>query len=77
VSALSRDYALRNGSASRLRSGIGSRLLADVIERGRLAKKPVRLGVVKINPAVRLYERHGFTITSEDDFKFYMEKRPA
>ena len=59
------------------RQGIGSRLLADVIERGRQAKKPVRLGVVKINPAVRLYERHGFTITSEDSFKFYMEKLPA
>jgi GNAT superfamily N-acetyltransferase len=27
--------------------GIGSRLLADIIERGRQTKKPVRLGVVK------------------------------
>lgn len=57
--------------------GIGSRLLADVIERARQSKKPVRLGVVKINPAIRLYQRHGFTITSEDGFKFYMEKWPA
>jgi GNAT superfamily N-acetyltransferase len=56
--------------------GIGSRLLADLIARGRPANKPVRLGVVKINPAVRLYRRFGFAITSEDDFKYYMEKRP-
>jgi GNAT superfamily N-acetyltransferase len=58
------------------RQGIGSRLLADLIERGSRAKKPLRLGVVKINPAVHLYQRHGFTIASEDDFKFYMERRP-
>jgi GNAT superfamily N-acetyltransferase len=58
------------------RKGIGSRLLADLIERGRQTKKPVRLGVVKINPAVRLYQRIGFTITSEDNFKYYMEKYP-
>jgi hypothetical protein len=55
------------------RQGIGSRLLAD--ERGRQTNKPVRLGVVKINPAVRLYQRFGFVITSEDDFKFIMERR--
>ena len=41
--------------------GIGSRLLADLIERGRRANKAVRLGVVKINPAMQLYQRFGFT----------------
>ena len=58
------------------RQGIGSRLLADLIARGRQTNKPVRLGVVKINPAVRLYRRFGFIITSQDDFKYYMEKSP-
>jgi GNAT superfamily N-acetyltransferase len=58
------------------RQGIGSRMLADLIERGRRARKPLRLGVVKINPAIRLYQRHGFTIASQDDFKFYMERQP-
>jgi GNAT superfamily N-acetyltransferase len=53
--------------------GIGSQLIADLLERGRRTGKPVRLGVVKINPAVELYKRHGFVITSEDEFKFYME----
>jgi ribosomal protein S18 acetylase RimI-like enzyme len=59
------------------RRGIGSRLIADLLERGRQTGKPVRLGVVKINPAVELYKRQGFVITSEDEFKFYMEKPPA
>jgi len=58
------------------RQGIGSRLLADLVDRARRAHKPLRLGVVKFNPAVRLYQRHGFTIASEDGFKYYMEKRP-
>src|SRR5215204_5700948 len=55
------------------RRGIGSQLIADLLERGRRTGKPVRLGVVKINPAVELYKRHGFVITSEHEFKFYME----
>jgi GNAT superfamily N-acetyltransferase len=59
------------------RKGIGSQLITDLLERGSRTGKPVRLGVVKINPAVELYKRHGFVITSEDEFKFYMEKRPA
>jgi len=57
--------------------GIGSRLVANLLERARRANKPVRLGVVKINPALALYQRLGFAITSEDEFKFYMEKRPS
>jgi len=56
--------------------GIGSHLLAELLRCGSQARKPVRLGVVKINPAARLYQRLGFTITSEDEFKYYMEKRP-
>jgi hypothetical protein len=32
--------------------------------------------VVKINPALRLYERMGFRITHEDDRKLYMRRDP-
>jgi ribosomal protein S18 acetylase RimI-like enzyme len=28
--------------------------------------------VVKINPALRFYEKHGFRITHEDQHKFYL-----
>jgi ribosomal protein S18 acetylase RimI-like enzyme len=37
---------------------------------------PVRLGVVRFNPALGLYERLGFKTVGEDQYKFYME-RPA
>jgi ribosomal protein S18 acetylase RimI-like enzyme len=36
----------------------------------------VCLAVVKINPAVRLYERLGFHTTHQDDRKFYMKRDP-
>jgi ribosomal protein S18 acetylase RimI-like enzyme len=34
----------------------------------------VTLGVVKKNPALRLYKRLGFHITHEDERKFYMKR---
>ena len=37
----------------------------------------VRLAVVKINPALRLYERLGFHTTHEDARKFYMKRDPG
>jgi GNAT superfamily N-acetyltransferase len=55
------------------RQGIGfailTRLLADAIG----AKRSVRLNVVKISPASRLYERLGFHAIGEDERKFYMQ----
>jgi hypothetical protein len=38
------------------------------------ASSSVTLGVVKINPALRLYERLGFRITHDDARKFYMRR---
>jgi hypothetical protein len=34
----------------------------------------VRLDVVRINPARRLYERMGFRVTHKDDRKLYMKR---
>ncbi len=56
------------------RHGIGTSVLNGVINEARHMGKPVRLGVVKISPALRLYERLGFRTTSEDETKFYMER---
>jgi len=36
----------------------------------------MRLNVVRINPARRLYERLGLRVTHEDDRKFYMKRDP-
>jgi hypothetical protein len=41
------------------------------------AGKPVTLGVLKINPARRLYERLGLQRTHEDRHKVYMRLEPG
>lgn len=53
--------------------GIGSWLLNREIERARTASKPLRLGVLLKNPAIRLYRRLGFRIIATDDVRHYME----
>jgi ribosomal protein S18 acetylase RimI-like enzyme len=55
------------------RRGIGTEVLAEVFERARERKLPVRLRVLKWNPAERLYRRHGFRVTHETEDHYYME----
>ena len=59
------------------RRGIGSAVLAARLKEATSQRKPMTLSVMKINPAVRFYERHGFRITHEDEHKFYMRADPA
>jgi len=54
------------------RRGIGSEVLARLIAEARKQGKAITLSVVKINPARRLYEAHGFRITHEDEYKYHM-----
>jgi GNAT superfamily N-acetyltransferase len=54
--------------------GIGTEVMKMVIQEAETARKPVTLDVVKINPARRLYERLGFSITGGEDTKFYMRR---
>ena len=56
--------------------GMGTEIISDLIGRATRAKRPVTLGVVKTNPALRLYQRLGFRIAAEDDRKFYMKREP-
>jgi GNAT superfamily N-acetyltransferase len=58
------------------RGGIGTKLLHELIERARREGKAITLGVVKGNPARSLYERHGFHLTGEDQYKVYMAIKP-
>jgi hypothetical protein len=37
---------------------------------------PVRLQVLKVNPARQLYERLGFCVTGGDEFRHQMERSP-
>jgi ribosomal protein S18 acetylase RimI-like enzyme len=54
--------------------GIGTGIIDRLIDKAKQDGRPVTLGVVKTNPALRLYERLGFRITHEDDRKFYMRR---
>ena len=58
------------------RRGIGSKLLEDLLSEAGKAGLPVRLRVLRVNPAKSLYERHGFHVTSEEPERFYMQKTP-
>lgn len=58
------------------RRGIGTGVLRDLIARARRERKALALGVVKGNSARSLYERHGFRVTGEDNYKVYMAVAP-
>ena len=56
------------------RQGIGTEVVKGSVEEAESTGRAVTLGVVKTNPALRLYERLGFRITHEDERKFYMRR---
>ncbi len=53
------------------RRGIGTKIIKDLLN---ASQKPVRLQVLKVNPAKKLYERLGFEIFDETDTHFLMKK---
>jgi ribosomal protein S18 acetylase RimI-like enzyme len=56
--------------------GIGGELLHGLIQECKRSSVPLRLQVLKTNPALRLYERLGFIRTGEDQMYIQMERRP-
>jgi GNAT superfamily N-acetyltransferase len=56
--------------------GIGTQVLQMFLERAASESKAVTLAVMKINPARQFYEKRGFRITREDEYKFYMSASP-
>ena len=58
------------------RRGIGSQVLWTLLAHAADQSKAITLAVVKINPARHFYEKHGFRITREDKYKFYMRADP-
>lgn len=54
------------------RRGIGTRLLRNVIAEARARALPLRLDLIRGNPARSLYTREGFKITHSDETKQYM-----
>lgn len=58
-------------------SGIGTAVLRSLLERCDREGAVVRLNVLQGSPARRLYERHGFTLESEDPIDVFMVRQPA
>ena len=55
--------------------GIGKQLFEDLMAEAAAAQQPLTIHVERQNPALRLYQRLGFTVTSEDDLNFFMTWR--
>ncbi|MGW1613258.1 GNAT family N-acetyltransferase [Streptomyces sp. NPDC002285] len=56
--------------------GIGSGVLRELLERCDRDGVLVRLNVLQGSPARRLYERHGFTVGTEDAVDVFMVREP-
>jgi ribosomal protein S18 acetylase RimI-like enzyme len=54
--------------------GIGGGLIRDLVQQSAQRGAPVRLQVLRTNPAARLYQRLGFVKTGEDEMYLQMEK---
>jgi ribosomal protein S18 acetylase RimI-like enzyme len=55
------------------RQGLGSKVVGDLIAGARARGRRLRLRVLKVNPARRLYERLGFHFAGETDTHVSME----
>lgn len=57
--------------------GLGTTLVRRVLHSAAERGLPVRLHVLRVNPARRLYEQLGFRVTGSDEYRLYMEARPG
>jgi GNAT superfamily N-acetyltransferase len=54
--------------------GVGTELIQKLAQEAQVARKPLRVRVLAVNPARRLYEREGFVVTSETPERIFMER---
>ncbi len=59
------------------RHGLGSRILKHFLALADAERATVRLEYLKWNPVGTLYLRHGFTVISETDIHWLMERNPG
>lgn len=62
-------------SPAHQRRGIGTRLLNKLKAEARRSRKPLRLRVLRVNPARGLYEHLGFHVTAVTEERCFMEYR--
>jgi GNAT superfamily N-acetyltransferase len=58
-------------------TGIGTRLLGDLIAEGERSNLPIAIHVEKWNPARRLYDRLGFQEAGDEGVYLFMKRYPA
>jgi len=58
------------------RQGLGKALLDQFLAEAKAARKSVVLGVLRANPARRLYERLGFRVIGQTDIAYQMRFDP-
>ena len=56
------------------RRGIGSALVDRLIRESEAARLPIHLRLLKVNPALSLYERKGFRVVRHEEPYVYMER---
>ncbi len=56
--------------------GIGTGLLAEVVDEAANAGVDLTLSVLRANPAKSLYQRFGFVVERETEFSFEMRRKP-
>jgi len=54
------------------RQGIGSQVMQLLINQAETQNMPIRLSVLRNNPAHQFYRRLGFEVIAEDSFRFEM-----
>lgn len=56
--------------------GLGTEVMHALLAEARREKLPLRLQVLKVNPARRLYERIGFAVVAETETHYQMRWTP-
>ncbi|SEN29514.1 GNAT family N-acetyltransferase [Lihuaxuella thermophila] len=57
--------------------GVGTALIQQILSRAEQRRLPVKLTVLKMNPARHLYQRLGFRLDGETDLKYRMIYLPG
>ena len=58
------------------RQGFASQLISEIITEASNDSCVLKLSVLKANPARALYERLGFSVTSETEYSYNMQNKP-
>ena len=61
---------------SHQRQGVGSAVITRLCQCADAVGLPVDLRVLKVNPAIELYQRLGFTVTGAIETHFMMRRQP-